>query len=141
MHTSNQSSILVDEGLLRCLEENEDLKGELDVQEREILHLKKSLWWKDEQFIGDLPIVKAEFDRVNGDYLLSMNDLELVIEFVNKENKSLDKKADQLSNDIQNFLIEFVQQEEVLHYQMQKKDFLTTKVDCLTTELSVIDAE
>ncbi|XP_060185558.1 uncharacterized protein LOC132615021 [Lycium barbarum] len=59
MHASNKSSILTGEGLCLCLVENDDLKAQLDAQEREILHLRQELERRNNQSAEELPSIKA----------------------------------------------------------------------------------
>ncbi|KAK4337899.1 hypothetical protein RND71_042386 [Anisodus tanguticus] len=86
---------------------------------------------------GDLSVVKATLNRVKSDYLWAMHDLELA----NEENATLEKEVDQLYEDLQNLQLDFEMQEEVMHFKMQKENFLSTDVDWLTNELSTIDVE
>ncbi|KAK4352952.1 hypothetical protein RND71_028470 [Anisodus tanguticus] len=88
----------------------------------------------DNQLTGDLPVVKVELDQVKSDYLQAMQDLELD----NEENATLEKDVDQLYEDLQNLQLDFLTQEEVMHFKMQKENFLSAEVDRFTNELSTI---
>ncbi|KAK4371329.1 hypothetical protein RND71_010804 [Anisodus tanguticus] len=116
-----EASILVSKGFIHFMDENEHLKGQLDAQEKEIQHLKGLVQQKETQLqqADDLPAIKAELDK--------MNDLELAIE----ENKVLDKKNEELYDNVQVLTLELD----------DRKDSFNDKIDRLNADLAEINVK